>query len=335
MMCMKQSEYPDLSVITVCYNAREVLPRCVESVRHLRDENRLSYEHVIIDGASTDGTAEYVAQLHAEGKVAQYVSEPDAGIYDAMNKGIRMAKGKIIILINADDELVADGCYACCEPILAGRCLYTVGQSQIVDTKGVCTGLTSVDFENVFIRSPYSHQALFCSTALYREHGGYMVDKRFRIVADSVWKAQMAAMKIPYEVVPVVCSRFHLGGVSCSAETHKECIRLILLNEPYLAEQLPQEPHVMRELLKELRQIESRCDAVSGQGMGEELMQQVLAYVRRMAALLPPAERDRCRSVLLKRRRRCLFRMLFSRKRHRLKTEASFCRALVACLQEV
>lgn len=89
---------PKISLITVCFNAEASISRCIESVI---GQTFKSYEYIIIDGASTDNTINIIKKYGANINVL--VSEPDKGIYDAINKGIRLAKGDIIGILNADD----------------------------------------------------------------------------------------------------------------------------------------------------------------------------------------------------------------------------------------
>lgn len=91
-------EQPLVTVITVCYNAREMLLRTMNSVWA---QTYKHVEYVIVDGASTDGTLELLEEY--SGRIDHWVSESDKGIYDAMNKGVSMAKGKWVIFMNAGD----------------------------------------------------------------------------------------------------------------------------------------------------------------------------------------------------------------------------------------
>ena len=97
---------PILSIITVCYNAGHVLPKTLESVL---PQSFTCFEYLIIDGGSTDDTLSLLKQ--ASGQFARrqisfrYISEPDQGIYDAMNKGTRAAKGTWLLFLNAGDLL--------------------------------------------------------------------------------------------------------------------------------------------------------------------------------------------------------------------------------------
>ena len=88
---------PNLSIITATYNAADTLVACLDSVR----KQSIDVEHILIDGGSTDDTLA-IADSYKE-HIAKIVSGPDQGIYDAMNKGIGMATGDVIGILNADD----------------------------------------------------------------------------------------------------------------------------------------------------------------------------------------------------------------------------------------
>ncbi len=91
-----------ISVITVCYNSARSLELSLQSVA---EQDWSAVEHIVIDGASTDGTKEILERFRS--RLAYLVSEPDNGIYDAMNKGLMYATGDIVCFLNADDQ------YAC------------------------------------------------------------------------------------------------------------------------------------------------------------------------------------------------------------------------------
>lgn len=89
-----------ISLITVVYNARNTIEKCVESVVSQKFKN---IQYIVIDGGSTDGTLAVLDRYRKN--IHVLVSEPDNGIYDAMNKGIQMANGDIVGTLNADDFL--------------------------------------------------------------------------------------------------------------------------------------------------------------------------------------------------------------------------------------
>jgi glycosyltransferase involved in cell wall biosynthesis len=95
------SELPKISVITVSFNSRETIADTIESVAA---QTHPRIEHIVVDGASTDGTVEVLDRFRD--RLSKVVSEPDEGIYAAMNKGIAMATGDIVGTLNSDDVYV-------------------------------------------------------------------------------------------------------------------------------------------------------------------------------------------------------------------------------------
>ena len=91
---------PDVSVVTVVFNGDQHLRDCLRSVA---SQKGVSVEHIVIDGGSTDGTLDLLGQW--TDRLAFWVSEPDSGIADAMNKGIRKSRGNWILFLHADDYL--------------------------------------------------------------------------------------------------------------------------------------------------------------------------------------------------------------------------------------
>jgi glycosyltransferase involved in cell wall biosynthesis len=87
-----------VSIITVALNNAEYIETCIQSVINQAYEN---IEHIVIDGGSTDGTIDVIKKY--EDKINVWISEPDNGIYDAMNKGINIASGEIVGILNSDD----------------------------------------------------------------------------------------------------------------------------------------------------------------------------------------------------------------------------------------
>lgn len=93
-----------ITVITVCFNAADTIG---DTLRSVARQDHPDVEHIVVDGGSTDGTHEVVQR---EGKhVAAYLSEPDRGLYDAMNKGLKLANGDYIGFLHADDMFCDDG----------------------------------------------------------------------------------------------------------------------------------------------------------------------------------------------------------------------------------
>lgn len=87
-----------ISVVTVCYNSFDMLKETMQNVDKQTYDN---FEYIVVDGNSSDGTVDYLRNYN--GKLTKYISEPDKGIYDAMNKGVKISSGDYVIFLNAGD----------------------------------------------------------------------------------------------------------------------------------------------------------------------------------------------------------------------------------------
>ena len=95
-----------VSIITPCFNSEKTIARTFEALMRQDYEN---IEYIVIDGGSTDGTLGIIREYEKKFPFSfRYVSESDEGIYDAMNKGIRMATGKLVGIVNSDDYYADD-----------------------------------------------------------------------------------------------------------------------------------------------------------------------------------------------------------------------------------
>jgi glycosyltransferase involved in cell wall biosynthesis len=166
---------PLVSVNTVVRNAASALPRTLESVR---DQSFGPLEHIVIDGASSDGTVELL-QLHDD-ELAFWLSAPDGGIFDAMNKGVRHACGEWIAFLNAGDYYLTPTTIADVfahdwhgADFIYGHTLFLGG-----DARGV---VRSLDFSHLWKTMIFTHQSLFTRAAILRERP---FDTGFRICAD-------------------------------------------------------------------------------------------------------------------------------------------------------
>ncbi|MFL9710427.1 glycosyltransferase family 2 protein [Methylobacillus sp. Pita1] len=202
-----------ISIITVCYNSAATIADTIASVASQQYSNR---EHIVVDGASQDNTMEIVKGAPS---VTQYVSELDQGIYDAMNKGLKLATGDVVGLLNADDFYADDtvldqvaevfkdpdvqACYA--------DLLY-VDQS---DTSRVIRYWKSRDFEAGLFKRGWmpAHPTFFVRRSVYESLGGF--DLRFPRQADFELTMRFLEVHgIRSVYVPRVWIRMRVGGAS-------------------------------------------------------------------------------------------------------------------------
>lgn len=169
-----------ISVITVTYNALPALRRTVDSVLA---QDYSDFECIVIDGGSSDGTPAFL-ERNAE-KITRWVSEPDSGIYEAMNKGVRMAEGDFCIFMNAGDLFVNNYVLERVAPHLDGSDI-VLGNELLVNEQGRICGLTpakgAFTDHNLFLKS-VCHQATFIRRNVLLDHP---YDESLRMVSD--WK---------------------------------------------------------------------------------------------------------------------------------------------------
>ena len=194
-----------LTCVTATFNCikagnRERLVRCVESVARLKTE----HEHLIYDGASTDGTVELLRELESKTPGLKVVSEPDTGIYNALNKGVRDAKGEWFYVLGADDYIS--------HPEVMDALVAEYDCDEIVTPVEREQGVRGIADKMIFIVTPYCHQGMIQKTSAIRRFGGF--DERYKIAADFdlVLKFHKAALDI--RIDKRIFAFFGGGGVS-------------------------------------------------------------------------------------------------------------------------
>lgn len=205
---------PLVSVVTICLDAAATLGRTLASVA---TQSWPAVEHIVIDGGSTDGTPGVLAR-HGR-HVAAVVSEPDRGIYDAMNKGVARATGDILCFLNADDAYVAPDVLATVATAMTDErldALYGDVEFFLAGTPDRAVRRYRSDrFRPDRMGSGWmpAHPALFMRRRIYRDLGGFRAD--YRIAGDFEFVARaFRGGPLAHRHVPRVLVRMQLGGVS-------------------------------------------------------------------------------------------------------------------------
>lgn len=131
---------PVFSIITVVYNGAPLLPGTIESVRR---QTCTDVEYIVVDGASKDNSLKIIQQYAAEMPHLRYISEPDRGLYDAMNKGLRMAKGDFVQFLNCGDHLHAADTLERMAALISPETDVLYGETLLVDDARQPTGTMS------------------------------------------------------------------------------------------------------------------------------------------------------------------------------------------------
>ena len=154
-----------VSVITVNYNNLKGLKRTISSVL---SQSFSDFEYIIVDGGSSDGSKEYIESKQEY--INQWVSEKDHGVYNAMNKAIRMAQGEYCIFMNSGDHFFSSQSLENAAKMLNGSDYY-VGETIIIDCKLASLCLPPQNMSFRFIRDKVlQHQSTFTRTQLLKEH---------------------------------------------------------------------------------------------------------------------------------------------------------------------
>jgi glycosyltransferase involved in cell wall biosynthesis len=205
-----------LSIITINFNNREGLKKTIESViaQTFRD-----YEYLVIDGGSTDGSVDVIKQYAAQ--ITYWVSEPDKGIYDAMNKGIGQSKGEYCQFLNSGDTLHSDTVlekvfseeYA--EDIVTGNFVELYPHKTVL-RKGRAYAREQegkfITLFDLFVGS-ISHQASFIRRKLFDQYGLY--DVNYKIASDWIFFLKTIGLndvKVKYVDIDIVY--FSMDGIS-------------------------------------------------------------------------------------------------------------------------
>ena len=221
-------KYPFFSIITVTYNNSGSLFRCLDSIRL---QSCKDYEIIIIDGGSTDGTIDL---LHSRSdEIDFYVSEIDEGIYNAINKGIRYARGSVIGIVHSDDILSFNALERYKKVFLSGDYDMVLGDCVYFDNNFYLKGYRparNYRHEAIFRGMTAAHEAIFLKSKIYKKFGLY--DERLQSAADYKLFSSICCTGINVGMTNRVELYKHIGGKSfLSAIEHNENFKVL---ETYL-----------------------------------------------------------------------------------------------------
>ena len=223
-------EIMKISIITATYNSGKTVGDTLKSVLA---QTYHDYELLVVDGASKDNTLEVVKKMEPlfEGRM-RYISEPDKGIYDAMNKGIRMATGDVIGILNSDDFYTSDDALACIAWTLENEKVDAVyGDIHYVDDEDLkkCVRYySSKPFRRWMMRLGFmpAHPSFYCRKEVYEKYGAFDAEN-YRVAADFENLLRLIFVnKIKTHYINKDFVTMRTGGASSSGlESHKRIMR--------------------------------------------------------------------------------------------------------------
>ncbi len=207
-----------LSIITINRNNAEGLKKTLDSVA---SQTCRDFEHIIIDGASTDSSVDIIKEYVASpaGKnVSYWVSEPDSGIYNAMNKGIRKAVGDYCLFLNSGDSLYTKEIVQKVIPYSKQNIPFICGKLKH-DTGKIITIEDELTLTSFYF-SWIPHQSIFIRRDLFDTYGLY--DENLKIIGDTIFFYNTIVKNhVPYTKINEIISLYDTKGISSKAR--KEC----------------------------------------------------------------------------------------------------------------
>lgn len=210
-----------VSIITVCYNSEATISRTIESVLK---QSYTNIEYVIVDGQSKDNTGTIIEEYYnCNRQRMKYISEPDKGIYDAMNKGISMCTGELIGILNSDDFYEADAVENVIKAMKNEPYQVLYGFVRAIKNNVEF----SIDRQShLFLNERMiGHPACFVTKKIYDDLGGF--DLRYISVADYDFMLRISLNPMVHFIpVDALITNFTLGGMSATDAAWLDLLKL-------------------------------------------------------------------------------------------------------------
>lgn len=198
------------SIVTVNRNNSSGLEGTIKSVLL---QQRDLYQYIIIDGASTDASIEVVGKYRSE--IDVFVSEPDTGVYNAMNKSIRYLKGEYVIFMNSGDEFVSEDILSRVAKMNLDSDIIIGGMIRRKNGKDISKSIpnSEITLYSLLYKDVICHQATFTKVSLFKELGGY--DESVRISADWAFLFDSIILnRKTFSVIPLYICYYDVTGMS-------------------------------------------------------------------------------------------------------------------------
>jgi glycosyltransferase involved in cell wall biosynthesis len=186
-------------------------------------------EHIFIDGDSTDGTQEFVKKYEQRGWVSRFVSEKDTGLYNALNKGLRLARGKYIHIMNTDDYAVDHDFFKISiEQLEKGDADFTHAERIVESQSDGSLSLSHGDERVAFFRMPFRHQTMLVRKTIFDELG--LFNENHQIASDYEFVLKMLMARKTGFHIPKIFIHSRDGGLSSNKKLCRVEVPQIIYN---------------------------------------------------------------------------------------------------------
>lgn len=213
-----------VSIITPCLNSEKTIRDTIESVLH---QTYPQIEYIVVDGGSADNTLEIIREYYPlfHGRM-KYVSEKDKGIFNAMNKGIRMSRGQLIGILNSDDFYEKNAVERMAGSYEEGTYQVLYGFMRVMERKREC--YVCRDSHHMLMKTMIPHPTCFVSRNIYQDFGLYR--EGFKMASDYELMLRVNRTgKVSFQCIPEVITNFQQGGASSGTRTKYEVDLIQLL----------------------------------------------------------------------------------------------------------
>ena len=231
-----------ISLITVTYNSGNTLSTTLESVL---EQNNLNIEYIIIDGASKDNTINTIKEYDSRFKgILKWISEPDKGLYDAMNKGIRMATGDVIGILNSDDfftskEVIQNVINAFLQDVNLDAVYGDVHFVHPSNLNKCVRYYSSKIFKRSLMRLGFmpAHPSFYIRRECFEKYGLYKTDYKvaadFEFLLRVIYKEKIKTQYLPIDMVTMRTGGASTSGLASHKKIMKEHLRAFRENGIY------------------------------------------------------------------------------------------------------
>ncbi|MEB2289970.1 glycosyltransferase family 2 protein [Priestia megaterium] len=217
------NQQPLISVVTVCYNSKSTIENTFVSILNQTYSN---IEYIVIDGESNDGTLDLIKAYEAkfiERNISfKWMSEPDKGIYDAMNKGIKMTTGEIIGIINSDDYYENDALQIIANSYVDNNSYDVYHGLLKFYNSGNLSMIRGTD-SSILPKHMIEHPTCFLKRTTYEKYGYF--NCKYKYVADYELLCRIQKNKGKFKLIDEVIANFYDGGAGDSLESVIEALK--------------------------------------------------------------------------------------------------------------
>lgn len=204
---MQKRDNPLVSIITVCLNSEKTIEQTINSVL---GQSYKEIEYIIVDGKSTDGTLEIINNYKTQ--IAKIVSEPDDGLYYAMNKGISMATGDIIGIINSDDWYEKDIVQEVVRKFQEENAELLYGKTNLIDKNQIFAVQIPCELEKLHFQCVFMHASVFVKKEIYEKYGGF--NTKYCTAADCDFLLRLYVNNVRFINLNRIVANYRIDGLS-------------------------------------------------------------------------------------------------------------------------